>query len=119
MNRDPRLAMSEEKLEEAVRCIARDLGVTRVHHRDSRQTTSGWPDDVLIGPGGLLFRELKRQDGRVTPTQAAMHQALADAGADIAVWRPEDLISGRIAREVAAISRLRHAIPTTNGAHTR
>ncbi len=103
--RDGRLDMSEEKLEEAVRGICNDLGVIRVHHRDSRRTTSGWPDDVLIGPGGLLFRELKRTGGKTTPAQDALHAALAEAGADVAVWRPVDLVTGRIAREVTAISR--------------
>lgn len=104
--RDPRLRMSEAQLEEHVRRICKDAGVVRVHHRVSAMTTPGWPDDVLIGPGGILFRELKRQDGRVTAEQAAMHAALAEAGADVAVWRPEHLISGDIAWQITAISRL-------------
>ena len=102
---DGRLDMSEEKLEEAVRSICRDLGVTRVHHRDSRQTTSGWPDDCLIGPGGILFRELKRTGGKTTAAQDAMHAALAEAGADVAVWRPINLVNQDIVREITAISR--------------
>ena len=108
--RDPRLEMSEDALEEHVRRLCKDLGVVRVHHRDSRQTTSGWPDDVLLGPGGCLFRELKRQDGRATGTQEAMLAALIVAGQDAAIWRPEDLLSGRIAREITAISALRSRV---------
>lgn len=104
--RDPRLRMSEAQLEEHVRCICHDVGVIYVHQRDSRGTTKGLPDDLLIGPGGLLFRELKRQDGKVSPEQAAMHAALAEAGADVATWRPSDLISGDIAWQITAISRL-------------
>lgn len=107
--KDPRLDMGEDELEEHVRTLCRDLGVTRVHHRDSRGTTPGWPDDVLIGTR-MILREAKRQDGRVSPAQVEMHRLLAAAGVDVAVWRPADLISGRIAREIAAISpRLRGA----------
>ena len=109
---DGRLDMSEEKLEEHVRALCADLGVIRVHHRDSRTTTQGWPDDVLIGPGGILFRELKRTGRNPTRAQAAMLAALAEAGADVGTWRPEDLVSGRIARELTAVSRLAGRIRT-------
>lgn len=112
--RDGRLDMSEDALEEEVRGICKQLAVIRVHHRDSRRTTSGWPDDVLIGPHGILFRELKRTGGKPSPTQEAMLAALAEAGGDVAVWRPIDLITGRIAREIAAVSRIADRIATSH-----
>lgn len=99
-------AMSEEDLEEAVRDICRVLGVIRVHHRDSRGTTSGWPDDVLLGPHDALFREMKTQLGDVRPAQVTMLAAMRQAGLDADVWRPADLRSGRILNEIRAISRL-------------
>ena len=108
----PALAMPEAHLEEHVRTICRDLGVIYVHHRRSQETEAGFPDDVLIGPGGVLFRELKRTGCNPTPAQTHMIAALGDAGADVAVWRPADLLSGDIARQIASISRLgRRAAP--------
>ena len=92
----PALAMPEAHLEEHVRTICRDLGVIYVHHRRSQETEAGFPDDVLIGPGGVLFRELKRTGCNPTPAQTHMIAALAEAGADVAVWRPIDLIDGTI-----------------------
>lgn len=87
-------------LEEAVRELAEALGVVRVHQLRSEGTHPGFPDDVLIGARGVLWRELKREGGRVTPAQALMHEQLRAAGQDVAVWRPRDLLSGRIAREL-------------------
>jgi hypothetical protein len=57
----------------------------------------------------VLFRELKTQRGRVTAEQREWLHALLAAGQDAGVWRPEDLLSGRIQRELTAISGLRVA----------
>lgn len=96
--------MTEAELEEQVRDLCNLHKVTRVHHRHSQDTHPGWPDDVLIGTL-VLYRELKTNRGKITSAQEAMHAELAAAGADVAVWRPEDLLSGRIQREIAAIAR--------------
>jgi hypothetical protein len=64
---------------------------------------SGWPDLALCGRRGLLFRELKTAAGRLSVTQRQWGDRLCAAGADWAVWRPADLISGRIACELQAI----------------
>jgi hypothetical protein len=47
-----------------------------------------------------LFRELKKEDGRVRPKQKEVLAAMAAAGLDADVWRPSDLKSGRIAKEL-------------------
>ena len=100
------LGMPEADLEEHIREICRDVGVMRVHHLRSQGTQAGFPDDVLIGPGGVLWRELKRTRCNPTPAQDRVLEALSAAGQDVAVWRPADLLSGRIALEITAISRL-------------
>lgn len=50
----------------------------------------GWPDLVLWRPGkgGVLFAELKRADGVVSPAQRKLLASLASAGANVCVWRP-------------------------------
>ena len=74
----------------------------RYHNPDSRRSQAGFPDLVLISSTRrrALFRELKKQDGRVSPQQKVVLAAMTAAGLDAAVWRPSDLASGRIAREL-------------------
>ena len=55
------------------------------------------------------FRELKTQRGKVTPEQRAWLDVLTLAEQNADVWRPADLLSGRIARELAALAGLRGA----------
>ena len=100
-------AMTEAELEEHVRELCKGLGILRIHVYNSRGTTPGVPDDVLIGPRGVLWRELKTMRGKVTPAQRAMGEALHAAGQDWAVWRPDYLLSGGIALELAALAGLR------------
>jgi hypothetical protein len=96
--------MSEAELEEHIRKLCTDLGTVRFHVRDSRGMTPGFPDDLLVGSRGLLWRECKTQKGKLTAAQAEVGQALTGLGYDWAVWRPSDLLSGQVARELTAIS---------------
>jgi hypothetical protein len=97
-------AMSERELDEGVRAIVKDLGLHRYHTFDSRKSDPGWPDLVAAGVGGLLFRELKTETRKPTRAQQEWLDVLAAAGADAGVWRPSDLLSGRVGRELAAIA---------------
>ena len=59
----------------------------RIHgHSDAH----GFVDWVFVGPGGVLFRELKGQETRVTPHQKRWQELLGMAGADVGIWRPMD-----------------------------
>jgi hypothetical protein len=72
---------------------------------DSRLVTlPGWPDDIIIGPRGILCRELKATYGVVSKDQDAIGLACIYAGWDWAVWRPRDLATGRIWRELGKIA---------------
>lgn len=95
--------MTEAQLQEAVRKLCRLLGVLAFHAHDSRRSWGpGFPDLVLAGPGGILFRELKSATGDTSAQQDLWGWTLCKAGADWAVWRPADLRE-RIPRELAAI----------------
>lgn len=102
-------AMTEAKLEEGIRALCKDLGIIRIHVYLSRGTTPGVPDDILIGPRGILWRECKTMRGKLTPAQQAMGEALLSAGQDWGVWRPSLLLNGEVARELAALAGLRDA----------
>ena len=108
------LAMSEEQLLSKVTLgtrrepgMCRQLGLGWTHHRRSEMTNPGWPDLVIKAPAGragVMFRELKKQRGRVTPDQQEWLDALTAAGMDADVWRPDSLLSGQIAHELAALA---------------
>lgn len=101
-------AMKEDRgpdsLDARIRRLCEDLGLLRYHTFDSRRSTKGFPDLVICGPRGVLFRELKSQRGKVTAEQRAWLCALIDTGQDAGVWRPESLLSGVVAAELTAIS---------------
>jgi hypothetical protein len=97
-------------LDEKVREVLADLPTVLAYHTfDSRRSASGFPDFVCVGPRGVLYRELKRQDKKPTPKQQEWLDALSAAGEDAGVWRPYDYLSHRVARELAALAGLRVA----------
>jgi hypothetical protein len=111
--------VSEDDLLRAVLELARLLGVMTAHFRPAqvrdkdgktRWVTAvqgdgkGYPDLTLAGPGGVLFRELKSAKGACSAEQSVWLSTLMGAGADAEVWRPADLKSGRIKRELQEIA---------------
>jgi hypothetical protein len=64
---------------------------------------AGWPDVVIVGNKGILFRELKQQRGNPSPAQWKWIETLIRGGGNAAIWRPEHWYSGRIEREIRAI----------------
>jgi len=79
---------------------------------------AGYPDWTICGPGGLIFREAKSEDGRRSRAQIAWGKVLTAAGHDYAIWRPADWESGRIDAELRAIAgqpAVRAAAPEAAG----
>jgi hypothetical protein len=93
--------MSEAQLQQAVVNLGEVFRWRLIYHvPDSRLVTSpGFPDLVMAGHGRLVFAELKSHRGRIRPDQQRWINALAEAGAEVYVWRPADLLDGTI-REV-------------------
>jgi hypothetical protein len=107
-------AMSENDLLISITCgtrakpgLCKIYGLKWYHPFDSRHSVSGWPDVVIVGPGGVVYAELKTQRGRVSSAQREWITALEHAGQAAFVWRPEDFLSGAIAIELAAIAKPR------------
>ena len=99
---DPR-PMTEAALQDAVASLVRWLGLLAYHTYDSRRSGPGFPDLVITGEHGHMFRELKTRTGKLSPAQETWLGLLTRAGADAGVWRPEDLHSGRIKAELEGI----------------
>jgi VRR-NUC domain-containing protein len=92
--------MTERELQAAVTDMCHWLGLRYYHTHDSRRSNPGFPDLVIVGAGGVLFAELKSQDGRLRPEQKEWLHDLHAAGAIARVWYPDDLKSGAVSREL-------------------
>lgn len=93
-----------DSLEAHLRRYLADLGLWGYHPRQSIGSAKGWPDWVILGGRGALFRELKSESGRLSPDQGQVGARLTLAGLDWDVWRPKDLYSGVILRQLQAIT---------------
>lgn len=96
-------AMKEKELLEQVRKACRMLGLHTYHTHDSRRSEPGFPDLVICGDNGVLYRELKTQKGRLTGPQNYWLERLTRAGQDAAVWRPTHLLSGVIVDQLKEV----------------
>ena len=86
--------------------LAEQYGLLMHHCRDSRHCSgdAGFPDLVLLGPGGILFPELK-SSGYRTPGQTTWRWALQAAGLSSPLWYPGDERDGLVAQQIAALAR--------------
>lgn len=83
-------AMTEDQWQNRVVAYARLLHILTWHDNDSRRNDEGFLDLVLVGPGGLVFAELKKESGSLSPGQHVWIDALKLAGVEVHVWRPSD-----------------------------
>jgi hypothetical protein len=51
---------------------------------------AGYPDLTLWRDDRLIFAELKRENGRLSPAQEAVLADLRKTNAEVYVWRPSD-----------------------------
>lgn len=74
-----------------------------LHVPDSRVGfgSAGFPDFVIVGQAGIIFRECKpHASSQLSPPQTAWRYALLGTGADYAVWTRADLEDGTIRRQL-------------------
>jgi hypothetical protein len=74
-----------------------------IHIPDSRTVSgaSGFPDFIITGPHGILYRECKpRRSSQLGRNQIAWKYMLLAAGANCGVWAQEDLDDGTAQREL-------------------
>ena len=83
--------------------MCRLFGVAWYHAYSSRRSIPGWPDLALCGSRGFMLRELKSASGCLTLEQQQWGLMLRAAGVSWDVWRPDDLKSGHIQRELESI----------------
>lgn len=90
------------------RQLLKDFPSLRVQHNsDSRRAHAGFPDWVVSGPGGMAVWEFKREGLKPTDEQQAWLDDFNAAGIPAGCRHPSDLLSGRMARELAALAGMR------------
>ena len=94
-------AMSERELQKEVRQKATDHGWSVYCWWSSLHSPAGWPDLVLIREvnaeqARMIFAELKSEKGKVSAEQVETIRLLRMAGHKVYVWKPLDLLEGRI-----------------------
>ena len=103
----PNLTHDQLLAEDIGRCDGRQLWAVpinpaRFNHRAG--ASKGFPDVMIVGPGGVLFRELKTYAApNLNPGQTTWRYRLQAAQQDWAVWTPRDLDSGRVDAELVAL----------------
>lgn len=89
--------------------IIAQLGLRYYHTFRAQHSVAGFPDYVIASPKGhgMLYRELKREGNgkkfEPSPAQQEWLDMLAANGQNVGVWRPTDLLSGRIVEELRTI----------------
>lgn len=84
------LTLPEAGWQQTVVDTAQAYGWWVHHHFDSRRSTAGWPDLVLLRPPEAIFVELKTDAGRIRPEQREVLAALEACGLETHIWRPRD-----------------------------
>lgn len=84
-------ATLESNWQATVTDCASTFGWTWYHTHDSRRSSAGFPDLVIVKPPRLLFAELKRE-GEYPTAKQRMWLALLRAVPciEVYVWRPSD-----------------------------
>lgn len=80
----------EKDWQRTVTDLAKQLGWIVYHTFNSRRSTHGFPDLVLVRDR-VVYLELKREKTRPTPDQVEWLRRLVAAGAEAYIARPRDL----------------------------
>jgi hypothetical protein len=80
---------NERAFQAEVMTLAKHLGLVAYHTHRSDRSVAGFPDLVIVGHRGVLYRELKMPGKRPTKDQVFWIAALNESGADAGVWRPK------------------------------
>lgn len=83
--------LSEQAWLNKIKRLAKKHGWSHVHLWTNIYSPAGFPDLLLAGPRGIMFAELKRQNGKLRSEQVAWIRRILAAGVHAFVWRPGDI----------------------------
>lgn len=91
-------AVTEASFQRQVEALLTGYGWRWYHAPDNRPSNgfvqnvrAGFPDIVAVRGDRMIFAELKRETGKVSPAQEEWLAALQAAQAEVYVWRPRDV----------------------------
>lgn len=84
-------SMKEAEFQQWIAELCERLRLGYYHTHDSRRSNKGFPDCVIVGPGQVVYAELKTMRGRVTDDQQVWLNRLLRAGQFVYLWRPDDM----------------------------
>lgn len=85
------LKIIEKDFQGFVVSLAGFTGWAIYHTYDSRKSTAGFPDLVMLRGNEMIVAELKSEAGKVTPPQQKWLDAFKAVHIiEVAVWRPSD-----------------------------
>lgn len=88
----PKVNITEKAFTGQVVDLARMFSWRRYHTWRSINSPAGFPDEVLVRRGRLVFAELKSANGKVSPLQQEWLDDLAAVERiETHLWRPDDL----------------------------
>ena len=82
--------ITEKQFEAQVKDLAKRLGWKYYHTWRSIHSPAGFPDCVFARER-VVYAELKTDKGQPTPDQYEWLCALAEAGQEVYLWRPDDM----------------------------
>jgi hypothetical protein len=82
------LEISEAEWSGLIVATAKFQGWSVYHTLNSKGSTPGFPDLVMVRPPELLIVELKTERGQVTKAQQEWLDLFAGCDVEIACWRP-------------------------------
>lgn len=85
------IKLSEKQFQQQVVHLAQLYGWKVYHTYDSRHSEKGYPDLCLLKGTRLMYAELKKEDGKVTPEQQEWLNLLKASGKpEVYLWRPSN-----------------------------
>ena len=83
--------LSEADFQNQLRTYARLMGWLYYHPHDSRRSDPGFPDTVLARGDRIIFAELKKVGGKVSPNQKLWLNTLSEhPTVEVYTWYPLD-----------------------------
>lgn len=84
--------ITEKAFQAQIVHLAKRYGYLVFHPLRMQGSTAGYPDLTLVHvTHGILWVELKREDGRLTYAQMEWRDSILAAGGRHFVWKPSDL----------------------------
>lgn len=83
--------ISEKDFQKIVVREAESQGWWVYHNPDSRMSSAGLPDLILLREPDFFMAELKSARGRLSEIQQIFIEKLINSGIEVHVWRPADL----------------------------